>query len=70
MNFRTFILGILALTGWGVLSYIVIDSVPKGGYFIATNLFFEMWIEAILFPFFMILTIIIMILEVKLNPNS
>ena len=63
MEFKTFGLGIIAITGWAILTYIVWDSIPKGGYFIATNLFFEMWIEAILFPFFIVLSIILMVMK-------
>lgn len=62
-------MGIFAMTGWGVLTYIVWDSIPKGGYFIATNLFYEMWIEAILFPLFVIIVILILILEAKNGEN-
>lgn len=67
LSFKAFILGILALSGWGILTYVVWDSIPKGGYYVATNLFLEMWIEAIIFPIFVIASIIIMILEARSN---
>jgi len=64
-DFLFIIVSMMALSGWGVLTYIVLDSIPKGGYYIATNLFFEMWIEAILFPLFLILIIISMIFYLR-----
>jgi len=70
MGLRSFSLGMMAISGWAVITVIIIHTFLKGGqYAVSINLYGEMYIEIIIIPLILIIAIILTIMEWRSDGN-